>query len=65
MADNTEKPSSDSLMDSLVKLTGQVAGGTLELARTTATMTAMPEQCNGFDDDCDGILDEGVAGNYG
>ena len=32
---------SDSLLDSLRRLTGQVAGGTLELARNTATMTAM------------------------
>lgn len=31
----------DSLLDSLRRLTGQVAGGTFELARTTATMTAM------------------------
>ncbi len=31
----------DSLLGSLRKLTGQVAGGTLELARNTATMTAM------------------------
>ncbi len=31
----------DSLLESLRKLTGQVAGGTLDLARTTATMTAM------------------------
>ncbi len=32
---------SESLLDSLRKLTGQVAGGTLELAKNTATMTAM------------------------
>lgn len=32
---------SGSLVDSLVKLTGQVAGGTVELARSTATMSAM------------------------
>lgn len=32
---------SESLLDSLRKLTGQVAGGTFELARNTATMTAM------------------------
>jgi transcriptional regulator with XRE-family HTH domain len=32
---------SDSLLDSLRRLTGQVAGGTFELARNTATMTAM------------------------
>ncbi len=31
----------DSLLDSLRRLTGQVAGGTFELARNTATMTAM------------------------
>lgn len=31
----------DSLLDSLRRLTGQVAGGTIELARNTATMTAM------------------------
>jgi len=32
---------SDSLLDSLRKLTEQVAGGTFDLARNTATMTAM------------------------
>lgn len=31
----------DSLLDALRRLTGQVAGGTFELARNTATMTAM------------------------
>lgn len=31
----------DSLLDSLVKLTGEVAGGTLDLARNAATMSAM------------------------
>ncbi len=31
----------DSLLESLVKLTGQVAEGTFDLARNTATMTAM------------------------
>jgi hypothetical protein len=41
MANNKDKSSSDSLIDSLVKLSGQVAGGTLDLARNTATMTAM------------------------
>ena len=41
MANNNDIPGSDSLLDSLVKLTGQVAGGTLEIARNTATMTAM------------------------
>ncbi len=38
MRKETEK---DSLMESLVKLTGQVAGGTVELARNATTMTAM------------------------
>jgi len=33
--------SSGSLLSSLMKITGQVAGSTLELARSTATMTAM------------------------
>jgi transcriptional regulator with XRE-family HTH domain len=37
----TEKDSSDSLLSSLMRLTGQMAGGTLDLARNTATMTAM------------------------
>ena len=41
MTDDIEKAGSDSIIDSLVKLTGQVAGGTLELARNTAAMTAM------------------------
>ena len=41
MAKDNDKLGSDSLVDSLLKLTGQVAGGTLELARNTATMTAM------------------------
>jgi len=31
----------DSLLESLRKLTGQIAGGTFDLARNTATMTAM------------------------
>jgi transcriptional regulator with XRE-family HTH domain len=31
----------NTLLESLVKLTGQVAGGTLDLARNTATLTAM------------------------
>lgn len=39
MSDNKDNP--DTLLESLVKLTGQVAGGTLDLARNTATMTAM------------------------
>ena len=36
--DNKEQ---DSLLESLKKLTGQVAGGTIDLARSTATMSAM------------------------
>ncbi|TGD71410.1 XRE family transcriptional regulator [Mangrovimicrobium sediminis] len=36
-----DEHSSDSLLDALRRLTGQVAGGTLELARSTATLTAM------------------------
>jgi len=40
MAEN-DNGGNDNLLDSLVKLTGQVAGGTLDLARNTATMTAM------------------------
>ena len=35
------KDDNESLLDSLRKLSGQVAGGTLELAKNTATMTAM------------------------
>ena len=38
--DNTDA-NSGSLLGSLMKLTGQVAGGTIDLARNTATMTAM------------------------
>jgi transcriptional regulator with XRE-family HTH domain len=41
MANKNDVSGSDSLLDSLVKLTGQVAGGTLEIARNTGTMTAM------------------------
>ncbi|MEJ2532345.1 MAG: helix-turn-helix domain-containing protein [Halioglobus sp.] len=41
MARQEKKQESDSLLHSLRKLTGQVAGGTLDLARNTATMTAM------------------------
>ena len=41
MPDDNDEASSDSLIDSLKKLTGQVAGGTLELARNTAAMSAM------------------------
>jgi transcriptional regulator with XRE-family HTH domain len=37
----TKDTEHDSLLGSLKKLTGQVAGGTLGLARNTATMTAM------------------------
>ena len=36
-----DKGASGSLFDSLLKLTGQVAEGTFDLARNTATMTAM------------------------
>jgi transcriptional regulator with XRE-family HTH domain len=39
--DDISKQQQDSLFSALRKLTGQVAGGTLEIARTTATMTAM------------------------
>lgn len=41
MSRNDKNHESDSLLDSLRRLTGQVAGGTFELARNTATMTAM------------------------
>lgn len=41
MADDTRSDSSDTLFDSLMRLSGQVAGGTLELARNTATLTAI------------------------
>ena len=41
MTNGKDKKPSESLIDSLVKLSGQVAGGTLDLARNTATMTAM------------------------
>ena len=37
----TKNKDSDSLLDSLRRLTGQVAGGTFDLARNTATMSAM------------------------
>lgn len=37
----TKPKSGESLLDSLVKLTGQVAEGTFDLARNTAAMTAM------------------------
>ena len=39
MSSNDKEP--DSFFDSLLKLTEQVAGGTFDLARNTATMTAM------------------------
>jgi transcriptional regulator with XRE-family HTH domain len=38
---SNENDSSDSIFSSLMRLTGQMAGGTLDLARNTATMTAM------------------------
>ena len=41
MASKDKDKDHDSLLDSLRRLTGQVAGGTFELARNTATMTAM------------------------
>lgn len=41
MTDNDKHREHDSLLNALMRLTGQVAGGTLELARNTATMTAM------------------------
>ena len=41
MARQDKKQEPDSLLHALRKLTGQVAGGTLDLARNTATMTAM------------------------
>ena len=37
----TRDKQQDSLLDAFKKLTGQVAGGTFDLARNTATMTAM------------------------
>ena len=41
MAKSKDEHDNDSLLQSLRRLTGQVAGGTFELARNTATMTAM------------------------
>ncbi len=41
MSKEKNSSGSDSLLSSLMRLTGQVAGGTLDLARNTATMTAM------------------------
>ena len=40
-SDSKSDESSSSLLGSLMKLTGQVAGNTLDIARNTATMTAM------------------------
>ena len=40
-SDNKSDEGSSSLLGSLMKLTGQVAGNTLDIARNTATMTAM------------------------
>lgn len=39
--DDDDQPPRDSLLNALVKLTGQVAGGTRDLAVTSATLTAM------------------------
>ena len=41
MSGDDDNSASGSLVDSLVKITSQVAGGTVELARSTATMSAM------------------------
>jgi transcriptional regulator with XRE-family HTH domain len=41
MAADKEKTTVEGLFDSLVKISGQVAGSTRDLARNTATMTAM------------------------
>lgn len=41
MSNEKDSSSSDSILSSLMRLTGQMAGGTLDLARNTATMTAM------------------------
>ncbi len=41
MANRKKSDDDRSLLDSLMRLSGQVAGGTLELARNTATLTAM------------------------
>jgi len=40
-SDSDKHDSSGSLLGSLMKITGQVAGNTLDIARNTATMTAM------------------------
>lgn len=41
MTDKKDSGGAEGLLATLARLTGQVAGGSLELARTTATMTAM------------------------
>ncbi len=41
MSNENDSSGSDSILSSLMRLTGQMAGGTLDLARNTATMTAM------------------------
>ncbi|MBN7798656.1 helix-turn-helix domain-containing protein [Parahaliea mediterranea] len=41
MSDSKPEHENRSLFDALMRLSGQVAGGTLELARSTATLTAM------------------------
>jgi transcriptional regulator with XRE-family HTH domain len=41
MSNEKDSSGSDSILSSLMRLTGQMAGGTLDLARNTATMTAM------------------------
>lgn len=41
MSDRKSTEDTDSLLAGLMRFTGQVAGGTLEIARHTATMTAM------------------------
>jgi transcriptional regulator with XRE-family HTH domain len=41
MSNEKDSSGSGSILSSLMRLTGQMAGGTLDLARNTATMTAM------------------------
>ncbi|PLW82721.1 hypothetical protein CWI75_09090 [Kineobactrum sediminis] len=41
MTDKKDNVATEGLLASLARLTGQVAGGSLEIARNTATMTAM------------------------
>ena len=41
MSDRKSNDEAESLLAGLMRFTGQVAGGTLEIARHTATMTAM------------------------